>query len=51
VWVEKSMYGRRYFGTERTTFLIAEDGVVRDVFRKVKPATHDEIILDALPAA
>ena len=48
VWVEKSMYGRTYFGNERTTFVIGPDGVVRSVLRKVKPAQHDEQVLAAL---
>lgn len=48
VWVEKSMYGRKYMGNERTTFVIGPDGVVKDVFRKVKPAEHDEKVLAAL---
>ncbi|MGO9958376.1 MAG: thioredoxin-dependent thiol peroxidase [Solirubrobacteraceae bacterium] len=48
VWVEKSMYGRTYMGNERTTFVIAPDGTVRDVFRKVKPTEHDELVLGAL---
>jgi peroxiredoxin Q/BCP len=48
VWVEKSMYGRKYMGNERTTFVIASDGSVRDVFRSVKPAEHDELVLGAL---
>jgi peroxiredoxin Q/BCP len=48
VWVEKSMYGRTYMGNERTTFVIGPDGVVKDVFRKVKPAEHDELVLGAL---
>jgi thioredoxin-dependent peroxiredoxin len=51
VWVEKSMYGRKYFGNERTTFVIDADGVVADVLRKVKPAEHDELVLTALSAA
>jgi peroxiredoxin Q/BCP len=51
VWVEKSMYGRKFFGNERTTFVIDGDGVVRDVLRKVKPAEHDELVLGALAAA
>jgi peroxiredoxin Q/BCP len=42
------MYGRTYMGNERTTFVIAPDGTVRDVFRKVKPAEHDELVLGAL---
>jgi peroxiredoxin Q/BCP len=48
VWVEKSMYGRKYFGNERTTFVIDSEGVVADVLRKVKPAEHDALVLDAL---
>jgi peroxiredoxin Q/BCP len=48
VWVEKSMYGRTYMGNERTTFVIGPDGRVTDVFRKVKPAEHDELVLGAL---
>jgi hypothetical protein len=40
VWVEKSMYGKTYMGTERTTFIIAPDGKVRAVFPKVKPDEH-----------
>ena len=50
VWVEKSTYGRRYMGNERTTFVIGPDGEVKDVFRKVKPAEHDELVLGALGA-
>ena len=48
VWVEKSMYGRKYMGMERSTFVIGPDGVIKDVFRKVKPAEHDELVLGAL---
>ncbi len=48
VWVEKSMYGRKYFGNERTTFVIGPDGVITHVFRKVKPAEHDAKVLAAL---
>jgi peroxiredoxin Q/BCP len=48
VWVEKSMYGRKYMGNERTTFVIGPDGVIKDVFRSVKPAEHDELVLGAL---
>jgi thioredoxin-dependent peroxiredoxin len=48
VWVEKSMYGRKYMGMERSTFVIGPDGKVKDVFRKVKPAEHDELVLGAL---
>lgn len=48
VWVQKSMYGRTYMGMERTTFVIGPDGVVTHVFRRVKPAEHDELALGAL---
>ncbi|HWF31609.1 MAG TPA: thioredoxin-dependent thiol peroxidase [Solirubrobacteraceae bacterium] len=51
VWVEKSMYGRKYFGNERTTFAIDPDGNVAEVLRKVKPAEHDERVLAALADA
>jgi peroxiredoxin Q/BCP len=48
VWVQKSMYGRKYMGNERTTFVIGSDGKIREVFRSVKPAEHDELVLGAL---
>ena len=48
VWVEKSMYGKRYFGNERTTFVIDEAGVVSDVLRNVKPKEHDDLVLGRL---
>jgi thioredoxin-dependent peroxiredoxin len=48
VWVEKSMYGRTYMGMERSTFVIDPDGVVQEVFRKVKPAEHDDLVLGEL---
>ena len=51
VWVQKSMYGRTYMGNERTTFVINADGTIKDVFRKVKPAEHDELVLGALASA
>ena len=47
-WVEKSMYGRKYMGFERSTFVIGPDGKIKKVFRKVKPAEHDELVLGAL---
>jgi peroxiredoxin Q/BCP len=50
VWVEKSMYGRRFWGNERTTFVIGPDGRVVEVLRKVRPARHDELALAALSA-
>jgi peroxiredoxin Q/BCP len=48
VWVEKSMYGRTYIGMERSTFVIDPEGRVSHVFRKVKPAEHDQLVLGAL---
>jgi Peroxiredoxin len=50
VWVEKSMYGRKYMGIERSTFLIDADGVVRKVWRKVKVAGHAADVLTAARA-
>src|SRR5512135_2206075 len=47
VWVEKSMYGRTYMGNERTTFVIGPDGAITEIFRKVKPTEHDELVLGA----
>jgi peroxiredoxin Q/BCP len=51
VWAEKSMYGKKYFGNERTTFVIDSDGKVAEVLRKVKPAEHDALVLSALAEA
>ena len=48
VWAEKSMYGKVYKGNERTTFIIDPDGKVAEVLRKVKPAEHDDLVLEAL---
>jgi len=48
VWAEKSMYGKTYFGNERTTFVIGPDGNLAKVLRKVKPAEHDKLVLEAL---
>jgi peroxiredoxin Q/BCP len=48
VWVEKSMYGKKYFGTERSTFVIGPDGKIKAIFRKVKPEEHAEQLLNAL---
>jgi thioredoxin-dependent peroxiredoxin len=48
VWVQKSMYGRKYMGMERSTFVIGPDGVIKNVLRKVKPAEHDQLVLGAL---
>jgi len=46
-WVEKSMYGRKYMGIDRATFLIDRDGVVKRVWRKVKVPGHAEEVLKA----
>ena len=48
-WVEKSLYGRRYMGIDRSTFLIA-DGTIRKIWRKVKVAGHAQAVLDAVKA-
>lgn len=50
VWKEKSMYGRKYMGIERSTFLIGADGKLRQVWRKVKVPGHAEEVLGALKA-
>ena len=47
-WVEKSMYGRKYMGMERSTFLIGKDGKIKKIFRKVKPEGHAEEVYAAL---
>jgi peroxiredoxin Q/BCP len=47
VWVEKSMYGRRYMGMERATFLIDGKGVIREIWRKVKVPGHSDNVLAA----
>jgi thioredoxin-dependent peroxiredoxin len=50
VWVEKSMYGRKYMGIERATFLIDKTGVVRGVWHKVKVPGHVAAVLKAVEA-
>jgi len=47
-WGEKSMYGKRYFGILRTTFIIDGDGVIRHLFEQVKPKGHADQVLEAL---
>jgi peroxiredoxin Q/BCP len=49
VWVEKKNYGKTYWGIERSTFVIDEDGKVSRVMRRVKPDTHAADVLAALP--
>jgi peroxiredoxin Q/BCP len=44
-WVEKSMYGKKYMGIERSTFLIGPDGIILKVWRKVKVSGHVENVL------
>jgi peroxiredoxin Q/BCP len=46
VWVEKSMYGKKYMGVARTTFVIDKDGRIAHVFEKVKPEGHEQHVLD-----
>ena len=50
VWVEKSMYGRKYMGIERSTFLIDAQGVLRKIWRKVKVPGHAADVLAAVRA-
>ena len=50
VWVEKSMYGKKYMGIERSTFLIRADGTIAQVWRKVKVAGHAATVLEAAKA-
>jgi len=49
-WVEKSMYGRKYMGIERSTFVIDGKGVIREVWRKVKVPGHAGEVLNAAKA-
>jgi thioredoxin-dependent peroxiredoxin len=51
VWGEKSMYGKKYFGVLRTTFIIDKNGKVAHVFEKVKPEGHDQEVLEWLKTA
>jgi peroxiredoxin Q/BCP len=48
VWVEKSMYGKKYMGTERTTYLIGPDQRIKAILKKVKPVDHIPQLLKAL---
>ena len=47
-WVEKSMYGKKYMGVQRATFIIDHEGNIARVFPKVSPKTHDDVVLEAL---
>ncbi len=51
VWVEKSMYGRKYMGMERSTFLIGADGKVLTIWRKVSVTGHADDVMRAVHAA
>ena len=51
VWAEKSMYGRKYMGVERSTFLIGEDGKILEIWKGVKVRGHAEAVLDAVKKA
>jgi len=48
VWKEKNMYGRKYMGVERTTFIIGPDGKIKKIFRKVKVNGHNKEVLEVL---
>ena len=48
VWVEKSMYGKKYMGIERSTFLIGEDSKIEKIWRKVKVPGHVEEVMEAV---
>ncbi|WP_043359006.1 thioredoxin-dependent thiol peroxidase [Belnapia sp. F-4-1] len=50
VWVEKSMYGKKYMGMERSSFLVDAEGKVAKVWRKVKPEAHAAEVLKAAQA-
>lgn len=51
VWAEKSMYGRKYMGVERSTFLIGEDGTIAAIWKNVKVPGHAETVLAAVRKA
>lgn len=48
VWVEKSMYGKKYMGTERTTYVIGTDGRISAILKKVQPAQHTKLLRESL---
>ncbi|TVP57445.1 MAG: thioredoxin-dependent thiol peroxidase [Gemmatimonadales bacterium] len=48
VWKEKSMYGRKYWGVERSTFIIDENGVIAEAWRKVRPKGHADRVVEAV---
>jgi peroxiredoxin Q/BCP len=47
-WVGKSMYGKKYMGVQRATFIIGPDGKIAKVFPKIQPKKHDDLVLKAL---
>jgi Peroxiredoxin len=47
-WVEKSMYGKKYMGVQRATFIVGPEGKIAKVFPKVSPKSHDDLVLGAL---
>jgi peroxiredoxin Q/BCP len=47
-WVEKSMYGKKYMGVQRATFIVGPDGKIAKAFPKVQPKKHDDLVLAAL---
>jgi thioredoxin-dependent peroxiredoxin len=51
VWKEKSMYGKKYWGVERTTFVIDEEGRVERIYRKVRPEGHASQVLEGIGAS
>jgi peroxiredoxin Q/BCP len=48
IWKEKNMYGRKYMGVERTTYIIGPEGKIKKIFRKVKVSGHNKEVLEAL---
>ena len=48
VWVEKSMYGKKYMGVERSTFIIGADGTLEHILHKVKPGEHLDLIVKTI---
>ena len=50
VWVEKNMYGKKYMGIERATYLIGEDQKIKQIWRKVRVKDHVEKVLEAVKA-
>ena len=48
VWKEKSLYGKKFMGIERTTFIIGPNGKIEKIFSKVKVKGHSEEVLDAI---